>query len=112
MSNTQQNHGCRLTISSDTKCNVPKIFDFRKFNIDTHFIDCREIEGRKPEMLWFKKRKRKKREKEERKRKIEKENREFEKQKIENFKNRTEQKEITEQQQNLTIRSGTTYNNK
>ena len=57
MSNTQQNHGCRLTISSDTKCNVPKIFDFRKFNIDTHFIDCREIEGQKPEILWFKKKK-------------------------------------------------------
>ena len=65
MSDTQQNHGCRLTICSDTKCNVPKIFDFRKFNIDTHFIDCREIEGRKPEMLWFLKRIQEKKEVEE-----------------------------------------------
>ena len=39
------------------------------------------------------------------------ENREFEnrKKRIENFKNRTDRKE---QHQNLTIRSGTTYNNK
>ena len=79
MSNTQQNHGCRLTICFDTKRNAPKIFDFRKFNIDTHFIDCREIEGRKPEMLWFKKKNLRKE-----KKKIE--NREERKQKIEHFK--------------------------
>ena len=90
MRNTQQNHGCRLTISSDTKCNACG-FSLPKNRIVRVF---------------FKKNLRKETE-----RRVDK--------KIENrgkrnrkFKIGRNRRETTKQQQNLTIRSGTTYNNK
>ena len=109
MSNTQQNHGCRLTISSDTTLSGPDSSSSENSTSILTLSTAEKSNDGKPNTEGFKKKK--KTEEEIRRWKTEKKIENFKIEEKENREHRTEKK-TTEQHQNLTIRSGTTYNNK
>ena len=57
MSNTQQNHGCRLTISSDTKCNARGFSFFEKPTSILTLSTAEKSKARNPKCYGFKKEK-------------------------------------------------------